>query len=195
MTDSKVYTPTRVHQGCSDTAIHFQRTMESCFKELLYKHLLVWVDDLLLDARCMDEYLEKREHLFRLMNESRACTRKRKVDPERIKSLREIPYPTTATGLQQFLCTANWLRENIVGSAEAIKPLQEGLDDALGNKRSRSFHRSPDGDMVLVTDASDKGWSIVVTQVEKWDSSKDVGGQSHSLLTCLSGTFNCAKVN
>ncbi|OWZ03526.1 hypothetical protein PHMEG_00024733 [Phytophthora megakarya] len=49
--------------------------------------------------------------------------------------------------------------------------------------------------MVLVTDASDKGWSIVVTQVEKWDSSKDVGGQSHRLLTCLSETFNGAKVN
>ncbi|OWZ08304.1 hypothetical protein PHMEG_00019175 [Phytophthora megakarya] len=49
--------------------------------------------------------------------------------------------------------------------------------------------------MVLVTDASDKGWSMVVIQAEKWDSSKDVGGQSHRLLTCLRGTFTGAQVN
>lgn len=37
MTDEKVFTPTRVPQGCSDAALHFQQTMERCFKSLLYK--------------------------------------------------------------------------------------------------------------------------------------------------------------
>ncbi|OWZ03680.1 LOW QUALITY PROTEIN: hypothetical protein PHMEG_00024542 [Phytophthora megakarya] len=167
-------------------------------------------------------YLEKLNHLFRLMNEFglKLSVKKSSLylksvkwcgkiidgdgvrhDPERINSLREMPYPTTAANLQQFLCAANWLRGSIVGYAEAVKPLQEGLDDALRNKRKSKraaaaiqvtlsdetraafdrvrdllatsttlHHPSPDGDMVLVTDASDKGWSIVVTQVEKWDS-------------------------
>ncbi|OWY98480.1 hypothetical protein PHMEG_00030748 [Phytophthora megakarya] len=69
MTDSKVFTPTRVPQGCSDAAIHFQRTMEKCFEKLLHKHLLVWVDDLLLYASNVDEYLEKLQEFFSLVNE------------------------------------------------------------------------------------------------------------------------------
>ncbi|POM69893.1 Hypothetical protein PHPALM_13794 [Phytophthora palmivora] len=247
MTDSKVYTPTRVPQGCSDAAFHFQSTMETCFKELLYKHLLVWVDDLLLYASSVDEYLEKLQRIFCLINEfglklsvKKSSLYQKSVkwcgkiidgdgvrhDPERIRSLREMPYPKTAADLQQFLCAANWLRESILGYAETVKPLQECLDTALRNKKKSkraaaavplnfspellvSFdrvrdlltisatlhHPSPDGDMVLVTDASEKGWSIVVTEVQKWDTNKDVAGQAHRLLTCLSGVFTGSQVN
>jgi len=67
MTDSKIYTPTRVPQGCSDAALHFQRTMETCFATLLYKHLLVWIDDLLLYAVTIDDYLDKLDKLLSLM--------------------------------------------------------------------------------------------------------------------------------
>jgi hypothetical protein len=247
MTDAKVYTPTRVPQGCSDAAIHFQRTMAKCFEELLYKHLLVWVDDLLLYASSIDEYLEKLQRFFFLMNEFglKLSVKKSSLyqssvkwcgklidgdgvrhDPGRIKALREMPCPSTAGDLQQFLCAANWLRESIVGYAEAVQPLQECLDAALRNKRRSKrvasavpiiftpelrqafdrvrdllatsatlHHPSPEGEMVLVTDASDKGWSVLVTQVENWDESKPVGEQAHRLLTCLSGTFTGAQAN
>eukprot|EP00644_Phytophthora_capsici_P002636 jgi/Phyca11/105409/e_gw1.11.934.1 len=221
--------------------------METCFKELLYKHLLVWVDDLLLYGSDIDEYLEKLQKLFSLVNDfglklsvKKSSLYQRSVkwcgkiidgagvthDPERIRSLREMPYPQTAADLQQFLCAANWLRESIVGYAVAVKPLQECLDVALRNKKKSKraaaavpivftaelrvvfdkvrellatsatlHHPSADGDMVLVTDASDQGWSILVTEVEDWDSTKDVSEQSHRLLTCLSGTFTGAQVN
>eukprot|EP00644_Phytophthora_capsici_P006562 jgi/Phyca11/118478/e_gw1.36.607.1 len=210
--------------------------METCFKELLYKHLLVWVDDLLLYGSNIDEYLEKLQKLFSLVNDfglklsvKKSSLYQRSVkwcgkiidgagvkhDPERIRSLREMPYPQTAADLQQFLCAANWLRESIVGYAVAVKPLQECLDVALRNKKKSKraaaavpivfttelrvvfdkvrellatsatlHHPSADGDMVLVTDASDQGWSIL-----------DVSEQSHRLLTCLSGTFTGAQVN
>ncbi|POM66820.1 Hypothetical protein PHPALM_17266 [Phytophthora palmivora] len=69
MTDAKVFTPTRVPQGCCDAALHFQVMMETCFKKLLYKHLLIWIDDLLLYAATVDTYLEKLEELFSLMND------------------------------------------------------------------------------------------------------------------------------
>jgi hypothetical protein len=69
MTDAKVFTPTRVPQGCCDAALHFQLTMENCFRKLLYKHLLIWIDDLLLYANNVDTYLEKLEELFSLRND------------------------------------------------------------------------------------------------------------------------------
>ncbi|KAE8955495.1 hypothetical protein PR001_g32080, partial [Phytophthora rubi] len=67
MTDEKIFTPRRVPQGCSDAAIFFQKTMEECFASLLYKHLLIWIDDLLLYAADMDTYLEKLAEFFSLL--------------------------------------------------------------------------------------------------------------------------------
>ncbi len=50
MTDEESFTPLRVPQGSCDAAVYFQLTMEECFRKLLYKYLLVWIDDLLLYA-------------------------------------------------------------------------------------------------------------------------------------------------
>ncbi|KAG2783763.1 hypothetical protein PC129_g13854 [Phytophthora cactorum] len=69
MTGEKIFTPRRVPQGCSDAAIYFQKTMESSFASLLYKHLLVWIDNLLLYADGIDIYLDKLAELFSLLND------------------------------------------------------------------------------------------------------------------------------
>jgi len=247
MTDSKIYTPTRVPQGCSDAALHFQRTMETCFATLLYKHLLVWIDDLLLYAVTIDDYLDKLDKLLSLMahyglklSAKKSNLYQRAVkwcgklidgdgvrhDPARIDALRSMPYPKTAGELQQFVCAANWMRESIVGYAEAMQPLQEYLDSALKDKRKtkkaaasvgvelsqverRAFdlmkdklatsatlhHPSRSGTMCLFTDASDKGWSVMVTQVDEWQATRGAAEQNHRLLTCLSGSFSGAQVN
>eukprot|EP00644_Phytophthora_capsici_P015295 jgi/Phyca11/83993/gw1.24.649.1 len=159
MTDAKVYTPTRVPQGCSDAALYFQRTMEHCFAKLLYKHLLVWIDDLLLYAENVDTYLEKLGELFSLMNEfglklsaAKSSLFQRSVkwcgkiidgegvrhDPERIAALRAMPLPSTAGDLQQFLCACNWMRDSLIAYAGNVKALQTRLDLTLGNgKRTK----------------------------------------------------------
>lgn len=67
MTNDMVFTLWRVPQGCSDAALHFQQTMEMCFRSLLYHHLLVWIDDLLLYAASIGQYLEKLEEFFQLL--------------------------------------------------------------------------------------------------------------------------------
>jgi hypothetical protein len=69
MTHRKIYTPRRVPQGCSDAALNFQATMERCFAPQLNKHLLIWIDDLLLHAKDIDSYLVTLQELFRLMDE------------------------------------------------------------------------------------------------------------------------------
>ncbi|GMF16193.1 unnamed protein product [Phytophthora fragariaefolia] len=68
MTHRKVYTPRRVPQGCTDAALFFQSMIQKCLEELLNKHLLVWIDDLLLLARDISTYLSKLEKLFELLD-------------------------------------------------------------------------------------------------------------------------------
>ncbi|KAG3066531.1 hypothetical protein PI125_g23853 [Phytophthora idaei] len=41
VTDNGVFMPTRVPQGTSDSAMHFQLQMQECFREMLYHNLLV----------------------------------------------------------------------------------------------------------------------------------------------------------
>ncbi|POM59361.1 hypothetical protein PHPALM_31918 [Phytophthora palmivora] len=68
MTHRKVYTPRRVPQGCTDAALFFQSTIQKCLEELMHKHLLVWIDDLLLFANDVNTYLVKLERMFKLLD-------------------------------------------------------------------------------------------------------------------------------
>ncbi|KAF0703200.1 hypothetical protein As57867_007647, partial [Aphanomyces stellatus] len=67
MVNGKIMTPTRVMQGHVDSALYFQKTMENVCGSLLYHNLLAWIDDVLLFAKSIDEYLEKLETFLGLM--------------------------------------------------------------------------------------------------------------------------------
>ncbi|GMG17366.1 unnamed protein product [Phytophthora fragariaefolia] len=112
MTHRKVYTPRRVPQICTDAALFYQSTVQKCLEELLHKHLLVWIDDLLLYAHDASTYLVKLERLFELFNflgfklsPKKSSLSEREVrwcgklingdgvhhDPERIRALQAMP--------------------------------------------------------------------------------------------------------
>ncbi|KAG4062024.1 hypothetical protein PC123_g3135 [Phytophthora cactorum] len=247
MTDEKIFTPRRAPQGCSDAAIFFQKTMEECFASLLYEHLLIWIDDLLLYTDDMDAYLENLAEFFSLLNQfglklsAKKCSLYHtevkwcgklinsqgvRHDPERIDTLRAMPYPKTAAELQQFVCAINWMRESIVDYARQVSPLQKRMDQALAStKRTKRAaagieleltveERQALDDMkemlasaatldfpedsattCLFTDASDTGWSVIVTQVVNFDSKVPATDQQHRLLQYLSGTFTGSQLH
>ncbi|KAE8997590.1 hypothetical protein PR001_g19545 [Phytophthora rubi] len=248
MTHRKVYTPRRVPQGCTDAALFFQPTIQKCLEELLHKHLLVWIDDLLLFAGDIDTYLVKLERLFELLDffgfktsPKKSSLFEREVrwcgklingagvhhDPARIRALQELPYPKTAGELQQFLCATNWMRDSLIDYARVARPLQNLLDAALSRAAKRTKrvasgiavdlstpeHIAYDelknllstsmtlafpkegSTMCLLTDASDLGWSVLVTQVVEWQPNKEVHQQQHELLVCLSGSFTGSQCN
>lgn len=220
MTDKKVYTPTRVPQGCTDAALHFQATLEIVLGSLLYKNVLVWIDDILLYADTVEELLHIMEEVFQVLDEHGLEVKPKKIklfltevkwcgriinksgvshDPDRIAALQQIPYPKTAAELQQFVCATNWMREGLVDYARVINPLRLRLDAALqGTKKTKRvaagvqlelteqeegrfdqikalLHHSAtltyptsDSQICLLTDASDIGWGLVVTQVRVW---------------------------
>eukprot|EP00644_Phytophthora_capsici_P002645 jgi/Phyca11/105554/e_gw1.11.774.1 len=245
MTHRKIYTPTRVPQGSADAALYFQSTIERCYAALLYKHLLVWIDDLLLYAADIDTYLDKLQELLQLtaqfgfkLSVAKSGVYKREVkwcgkvidgegvkhDPERIEALRKMPKPSNAGELQQFLCSTNWMRDSIVDYARLARPLQDTLDKAMAQASRRTKRVAagipitlteqeceaydavkqaladtatlafpkPDSEMVLLTDASDIGWSVIVSH---WKSDADIQDQQHELLICLGGTFTGAQRN
>ena len=107
----------------------------------------------------MDEYLANLELLFQLLDHhglklstKKSCVYQKTVhwcgwiingagishDPARIQALRDMPLPSTAGELQQFICAANWMRETMVDFARTIAPLQRRLDKELdGSKRTK----------------------------------------------------------
>ena len=53
----------------------------------------------------------------------------------------------------------------------------------------------PAKDLCLLTDASDLGWGLVVTQVADWSPDIPIEQQHHELLVCMGGTFRDAALN
>jgi hypothetical protein len=50
-----VWTPNRVIQGATGAVFYFQGTIQNTFAEILYRNLIVWIDDLLLYAESIEE--------------------------------------------------------------------------------------------------------------------------------------------
>ncbi|KAE9061084.1 hypothetical protein PF005_g26338 [Phytophthora fragariae] len=77
---------------------------------------------------------------------------------------------------------------------DAAKAAFEQVKDCLASAAMLA-HPSPYGVLSVFTDASDTAWSVIVTDVEKWQRDKPVADQTHRLLHCLSGTFSGSLKN
>ncbi|KAH9109211.1 hypothetical protein AeMF1_015689 [Aphanomyces euteiches] len=137
-------------------------TCEDCYAPLLNKHLLVWIDDILIYADDPVEYVKVLERLFDL--EVKWCGQYLsdtgvKEDPDRIEALCAIPEPTNAGNLQQFICATNWLRESITEYAQTVEPLQRCLTRALEEKSKKK--RIASGIQIQLMDAEKHAFAAV----------------------------------
>ncbi|KAE8908713.1 hypothetical protein PF001_g4709 [Phytophthora fragariae] len=66
--------------------------------------------------------------------------------------------------------------------------------DRIASSVTLSF---PDDDatVCLSTDASDRGWAVIVTQVRDWNSEVPMHEQCHELLICKGGSFKGPQLN
>eukprot|EP00644_Phytophthora_capsici_P012184 jgi/Phyca11/119395/e_gw1.38.469.1 len=163
VTEDGVYTPTRVPQGASDSAVHFQAQMNDVLKDLLFRSVLVWIDDVLLFAHTAGAYLENLEKFLAILRERRLKLNARKCklfakrvkwcgklidgtgvehDPERLAALQQMPLPPTGAALQHFLCALNWLRDSMVDYARTTAPLQEKLEHVMQTRGRRKAQLS-----------------------------------------------------
>ncbi|GMF40736.1 unnamed protein product [Phytophthora fragariaefolia] len=70
----------------------------------------------------------------------------------------------------------------------------DNVKDTIASAVTRSF---PDDTATtcLLTDASDMGWTVIVTQVKNFDIKTPVQDQQRYLLECLRGTFTGSQLN
>jgi hypothetical protein len=157
LTDTGVYTPTRLMQGERDAVFLFQSGMSEILGDLLQVCILLWVDDLLQYCRDFGELLSNLEKVFVTMILHNAylspvkpqlCAAKVKwcgriisgagvtFDDQMVDGLTSLAPPQNAADLQRFICAANWLRPNLPGFAKAINPLQNVLKDCSRSAKS-----------------------------------------------------------
>ncbi|KAE9009233.1 hypothetical protein PR001_g16486 [Phytophthora rubi] len=247
LTEDAVYTPTRVPQGATDSALHFQAQLQRILAPLLHRNCLLWIDDILLFASSMDEFLRVFREFFELIKDHGLKLSVTKCvlfqpqvlwcgkmvsgtdiqhDPERLSALANLPPPPTVAALQQFLCAVNWVRDSLIDYARIAAPLYECLEQqmrVIGKRNKNGLHAalewSPELDacfrevkllllraaplahpaedaaVCLLTDASADGWSVIVSQVVKWDADLPVHQQQHQLLVCKGGMFKGSQRN
>ncbi|KAE8909796.1 hypothetical protein PF003_g6179 [Phytophthora fragariae] len=247
MTHDGVYTPLRVPQGATDSALHFQNQMQTVYKPLLYKGALIWIDDIIVYGRTEEEFLANLRLFYELtakhhlkLNAKKSVLMAFEVswcgriidgqgirqDPERLSALVSLPLPQTAADLQRFLCACNWIRDSIVDFARVFEPMQSKLNGALVNRSRKKYSAravaltwvedervaysfalqaiaasaklyfpEDKATICLLTDASDYGWSIILTQVRDWRNDIPVEEQAHELLICQGGVFRGAQIH
>ena len=67
MTDRGVYTPTRALQGHLNTAVaQFQGQMFVMFEELLWKKLIIWIDDLFGFATSIEDWYNNLDRVLEI---------------------------------------------------------------------------------------------------------------------------------
>ena len=249
MTHEGVFTPLRVVMGATGSGDYFQATVTEVYKELMFKHLLSWLDDLLGYAKTEQELLDVLEQLFQLSRKRNIKLNAKKCqlfntemkwcgkiytadgvvhDPERIKALTTAQIPQTAADLQQALCAINWMRSHIPKYNEVMVPLTEFMEKVykeIGSRKKKRLQRHalakfgwtddmtyawkkclkhveeatllahPDEEQALCvfTDASDRFWSAVVTQVPHEQLPKVFHSQMHQPLLFMSGEFKGSR--
>ena len=159
MTDRAIFTPTRSIQGASNSAIQFQARMTQIFAELLYKSLIIWIDDLLGHADTEEKWFSVLSRTLELadafnlkfnidkchffLRQVKFCGRIFRAggvihDPSRVEALTNMPIPTKANELQQILMVSQWMRRSIPNYNSIVLPLQDIFEMAMKNQPRRT---------------------------------------------------------
>ncbi|POM61981.1 hypothetical protein PHPALM_28920, partial [Phytophthora palmivora] len=159
LTPDGVFSPLRVPQGVTDSALHFQAQMQTVLAPMIPRNVICWIDDILIFAKDMDSFLDALQEFFDIVgghglrlhpsksslfeSEVKWCGRLIsgdgiRHDPARVEALTTLPLPSTVAELQYFVCVANWLHESLPDFARVVAPLQ----DKLQSERNKLGRRS-----------------------------------------------------
>ena len=186
----------RMPFGLRDSPITFTRLVNTVFHGMLGKSIHIYMDDLLIGSNSIEEHLlilqevlnrlrlaglklkiEKCDFLKRVIVYLGHVISEKgvKVNPEKIKAIREFPEPKTKKNVKQFLGLAGFFRKFVKDFASKAAPLtsllREDVQFQFGETEKRSFNiikqalmqppilQFPDFSLpfVIVTDASQLG--------------------------------------
>lgn len=134
----------RCPMGLTNSPATFQRFMENVFSDHIFVTLLVYLDDLLLFSKSVDEHVERLEVVFRLLKKYGLKLKPSKchilqpqvkylgfvlskegisTDPEKISAVKEWPVPRTVKDVRAFVAFCSFYRRFIEGFAKVAAPL------------------------------------------------------------------------
>ena len=130
--------------GLTNAPATFQAAMNDVFRSMLGKHVLVYLDDILIFSKTLDEHqrhlrevleILRRERFYAKLSKCTFCSAELeylghlvgehgiKVDPRKVAGVVEWPPPTDVSRLRSFLGLANYFRRFIQGYSSMVQPL------------------------------------------------------------------------
>ena len=155
ITQRGVYEWTRMPFGLTNAPISFQTLMSSVLRDMNWKSVLVYVDDILIFSHSFQEHLAHLEQVFDRLREANLKLHPSKchfavkqlnflghiisrngveVDPEKTKAMSEFPTPKSQTQVRRFLGMANYYRRFIKDYSKIATPLYALLKSTCNKK-------------------------------------------------------------
>lgn len=142
------YECNRMAFGLTNAPATFQRLMEHCMGELHLRECLIYLDDIIIFSRTLDEHFQRLEAVFQRLEEAGLKLKGSKcefflprvkylghivsqdgveTDPEKISALKDLSVPTSLKELRSFLGFVGYYRRFVPGFAQIAKPLNDLL--------------------------------------------------------------------
>jgi len=134
LTDRGVYTPTRLIQGSRNASGPFQATMIRVLRPIVFKGVLLYIDDILVYAATEADFVRTWFNLLRILQEHGFKVNAKKIvlyaaeiafcghlyskdgvrfNPEFIDTILKMAKPEDAAQLRTYLACVNWMRTSI----------------------------------------------------------------------------------
>ena len=149
-----------IHAIWPDQCQPFQRLMESCLGELHLQYCIIYLDDIIVFSKTLEEQLARLCKVFEKLSElglklkpSKCKFFKRRLEylghivsekgietnPKKIEAIQKWPIPTNITETQSFLGLCNYYRKFIKDYTKIAKPLYKLISGENSKKKSNEI--------------------------------------------------------
>jgi hypothetical protein len=132
--------------GLTNAPSIFQSFMDNLFQPYLYKHVLIYLDDLLIYSKTLEEHIQHLRQVFDILRKNNVylCLEKSHflrdqipylghiittsgitVDPKKLTAVEEMPRPTNVKEAQSFLGFINYFRKFLPRISYILKPITD----------------------------------------------------------------------
>ena len=130
--------------GLVNSGASFQRLMGHILRGLEYRFALIYIDDIIIFSKSVDEHLDHLEEVFRRLRDANVKLNPKKCsfvkqrveylghvvtlegispNPDKVRVVQEYPTPTNLKELRSFLGLANYYRRFVRGFSHIANPL------------------------------------------------------------------------